>query len=300
MAYDIVILTEDRYENPEGKDWYTLQLLLEDEMLKHALQQTGLKVGKVSWSNPDFDWHSTQAVLFKSTWDYFDRYDEFSTWLNQVKQHAVVINPIDIIEWNLNKKYLIDLQNKGVRIVESAIIEQGKSVALESYFEQFGVSNIIVKPLVSGAARNTFKVSQDNLQEIQDQFDQLILDEGYMVQPFQKNIMGQGEISLMIMGGQFTHAVQKIAKAGDFRVQDDHGGTVHPYFASAEEKAFAEQAIAACDPMPLYARVDVVRDNNDQLALMELELIEPEMFFRFEQSATFKLADSIVEFLNNH
>ncbi|WP_395375173.1 RimK family alpha-L-glutamate ligase [Marinicella sp. W31] len=300
MAYDVIILTEDRYENPQKRDWYTLQIMLEEELLKHALQQAGLKTAVVSWSNPDFDWRSTQAILFKSTWDYFHRFDEFSAWLEQVKHHTKAINPIEIIEWNLNKKYLIDLHNKGIRIVDSLVIEQGQQTALEPYFEQFNVSELIVKPLVSGAARHTYKVNASNLTEVQKNFDQLIQAEGFLIQPFQQNVITQGEISLMIMGGEFTHAIQKIAKPGDFRVQDDFGGTVHPYFANAEEIKFAEQAVAACDPMPLYARVDVIRDNNNQLALMELELIEPEVFFRFNQAATFKLADAVVDFLNQN
>ena len=300
MAYDVIILTEDRYENPQKRDWYTLQLLLEDELLKHALERAGMRTAIVSWSNPEFDWHSTQAILFKSTWDYFDRFETFSAWLNQVKQHTIAINPIEIIEWNLNKKYLLDLNNKGIRIVDSLILKQGQQTPLKPYFQQFNTSELIIKPLVSGAARNTFKVNVSNLTEVQGEFDQLILKEGFLIQPFQKNIMTQGEISLMIMGGEFTHAVQKTAKAGDFRVQDDFGGTVQPYFASPEEIAFAEQAIAACDPMPLYARVDVIRNNKQQLALMELELIEPEMFFRFNQTATYKLADAVANFLNQN
>jgi len=298
MTYDVVVLTEDRYENPQKRDWYTLQLMLEDELLKHALQQKGLKTTLVSWSNPDFDWHSTRAVMFKSTWDYFHRFDEFSNWLEQIKQHVIAINAIETIEWNMNKKYLIDLQEKGVHIVDSVVVETGQQTALESYFQQFNVSEFIVKPLVSGAARHTYRVNQANLAEVQSRFDALIQNEGFLIQPFQQNVLDQGELSLMVMGGTFTHAVQKIAKPGDFRVQDDFGGTVHTYFASEAEKAFAEQAVAACDPMPLYARVDVIRDNRNALALMELELIEPEMFFRFNQAATFRLADAVVNYLH--
>lgn len=297
MKYDIAILTCDQLENPDSLNWHTLQSLYEDEMLIHALQQTQLKVCRVSWSNPNFDWHNTRAVLFKSTWDYYYQFKQFSAWLGQIKQHTIMINPVEIIEWNLNKKYLIDLENKGIRIVDSIIIEQGKNVALDSFFQQFNTSDFVVKPLISGSARHTFKVTHNNITNTQLQFNQLIQHEGFIAQPFQQSIMSHGEISLMVIDGQFTHAVLKKSRAGDFRVQDEHGGTVHPYFASAEEIKFAEQTIAACNPKPMYARVDLIRNNKDQLVLMELELIEPELFFRFEQSATFKLADSVFKFL---
>ena len=97
----------------------------------------------------------------------------------------------------------------------------------------------------------------------------------------------------MVMGGQFTHAVLKIAKPGDFRVQDDFGGTVHEYQPTLEEIAFAEKAVAACDPQPYYARVDIIRDNNNELAVIEMELIEPELWFRLKPAAAEVLVEAI-------
>ena len=103
----------------------------------------------------------------------------------------------------------------------------------------------------------------------------------------------RGEVSLMIMGGKFTHGVLKIAKLGDFRVQDDFGGSVQDYKPTTEEIDFAEKTIQACDPPPSYARVDIIRDNNDKLALIELELIEPELWFRLQPKAAQMLAEAI-------
>ena len=116
-----------------------------------------------------------------------------------------------------------------------------------------------------------------------------------MVQPFQENIIKTGELSLIVMGGKYTHAVRKVAKQGDFRVQDDHGGVVLGYTPTEEEIQFAEKAVAACNERPLYARVDMIRDNANKLAIMELELIEPELFFRFYKPAADRLADVIAQ-----
>lgn len=291
MLYDVVILTEDRYLSDCEHNWYNLQVLLEDELVKDALQQQGLKVARLSWSDPDFDWRLTRSAIFRTTWDYFDRFDEFKPWLDKVQQQTLLLNPAQTLLWNLNKRYLLDLQAKGINIVETHLLEQSDN--LVEKMQQIACEQAIVKPLISGCARNTFKLDLQQAAGMQQQFEQLARQEGYMLQPFQHNICTEGELSLMVMGGKVTHAVQKVAKQGDFRVQDDHGGMVYPYRANAEEVAFAEAAIAACEPVPLYGRVDIVRDNNGKLAIMELELIEPELFFRFHRPATFKLAEAV-------
>jgi glutathione synthase/RimK-type ligase-like ATP-grasp enzyme len=118
-----------------------------------------------------------------------------------------------------------------------------------------------------------------------------------LIQPFQRDVLEGGELSLIVIGGRCTHAVRKRARPGDFRVQDDHGGTVHPHPATPEEIAFAESAVACCPSPPAYARVDAVRDAAGQLRVMELELIEPELFFRFHEPAARALADAIAKTL---
>ena len=114
-----------------------------------------------------------------------------------------------------------------------------------------------------------------------------------MLQPFQYDIINKGEVAFMLMNGIFTHAVLKKSKPGDFRVQDDFGGTLHDYTPTSEEIAFAEKAVAACSEKPLYARVDIINDNNGQLAVMELEIIEPELWFRRNPLSANFLASAI-------
>ena len=119
-----------------------------------------------------------------------------------------------------------------------------------------------------------------------------------ILQPFQHNIVVKGEISLIVINGKFTHAVLKIAKKGDFRVQDDFGGSVHNYTPTLLEINFAEKAVEACDELPIYARVDVFTDNNNNLALAELELIEPELWFRNNPRAADELAKGVLQLIN--
>ncbi len=116
-----------------------------------------------------------------------------------------------------------------------------------------------------------------------------------MLQEFQGNVITQGEMAFMLFDGKYSHAVLKRAKAGDFRVHEDHGGSVHWHMASEDEIVFANKVISVCDPLPAYARVDAIRDNNGNLCVSELELIEPELWFRFFPQAAELFADALMK-----
>ncbi|WP_299716251.1 hypothetical protein [uncultured Tenacibaculum sp.] len=295
--FDIVILSERRYVNPVKVDDYVKNLLLEDDLVKKALEKEGLKVTRLSWDDPDFNWSDTTYILFRTTWDYFDRFTEFSAWLKKVSQQTKLINSEAIIRWNLDKHYLLDLQNKGVHICESYFVEKGETASLQEIATKYNLENFVLKPCISGGGRHTYKITSETIAAHEITFKKLIAEEAYIVQPFQKNIVEKGEISLIIINGEFTHAVLKIAKPGDFRVQDDFGGTVHNYTPTSEEIAFAEKAIKACNELPLYARVDIFTDNDNKLAIAELELIEPELWFRNHPEAAIKLSQPIKQLI---
>ena len=124
-------------------------------------------------------------------------------------------------------------------------------------------------------------------------FQELIAEEAMMLQEFQKNIVSEGEISMMVFNGAFTHAVLKTAKPGDFRVQDDFGGTVQKYTPNQEQIVFAQSIVKAAPELPVYARVDIFRDNEGNWALAELEIFEPELWFRLDPTAANTLAKTI-------
>lgn len=297
--FDVALLTDARYENPppEKIDWYVGHILEEDGYVQKALEGHGLSSVRVDWARHDFDWSSVRCAVFRTTWDYFFRFDEFSAWLDRAATQTRLINPVEQIRWNMDKHYLADIAGRGVRTVTTHFIEQGTSVSVPEVLEELGWDEAVLKPCVSGAARHTYRVNRENGAQRDGLLAELLAEESMMLQPFQQEIVDFGELTLVVLGGQCTHAVRKIAKAGDFRVQDDHGGTVHPHEASPEEIEFATRAAAACEPLPAYARVDVVRDNDGQLAVMELELVEPELFLRFAPPAAEVLADHLASLL---
>lgn len=295
--YDVVLLTESRYLRPTKVDWYVQNILTEDEMATNALRSKGLRVHRVDWADPDFDWTSTSSALFRTTWDYFHRFGEFSQWLNKVENLTQLINPAKQVKWNLDKHYLLDLNKSGVHIPQSLFLEVGYEHGLEEAYKQCGWDQAILKPAISGAARHTYVINAESIHQYRDVFDNLIRKEALMLQPFLHNVVSHGEIAFMLFGGKFSHAILKKAKDGDFRVQDDFGGTVHDYKPTQQEIEFAEQVISVVSPIPVYARLDVVFDNQNQLTVSELELIEPELWFRnFPESANM-LAEQVVKML---
>jgi len=297
LDLDVVILTDGRYEDPPDPDWYAKQVLLEDGLVRDALERRGLRTARLDWARRDFDWSRTRSVLFRTTWDYFHRIDDFRDWLDRVSAQTRLINPESLIRWNLDKRYLDDLADRGVRVVPSHFIEPGSEETLRATLDRVGWPEAVLKPVVSGAARETYRITAENAADHEETFRRLVAAETMMLQPFQRAILADGELSLTVIGGRLTHAVRKVARPGDFRVQDDHGGRVHSHVPRADEIAFAEAVVAACEPRPLYARVDAVRQDGGGLAVMELELIEPELFFRLNPAAADTLAGEVATVL---
>lgn len=293
MNFDVVILTEHKYIDPVKTDWYIEQAMLEDQLVLEALEALGLKVVIKDWADSDFDWATTKTILFRSTWDYFHRFDEFEPWLKRVSQLTTLINPADQILWNMDKHYLQDLKEKGIPIVESHFIKRGSTESLAEIHQKLGWTETVIKPTISGAARHTYRLNPANYVAHEEILADLIANEDFILQPFQKNVLTKGEVSHVMMHGRYSHSILKLAKEGDYRVQDDFGGSIQLYTASKEEVRFAQKAISVCLPLPLYARVDVIWDNNNELALIELELIEPELWFRKNDQAAVLLANAI-------
>lgn len=289
---DIVILTDRRYIGPPTNT-YESNIHQEEGLLMAALAELGLSSVRVDWADPHFSWPSCRVAILRSTWDYFERIDEFTRWLKQAETQTKIINPSLLQWWNLDKHYLADLQAKGIPVPPTLYFARGVAPSLAKTMLSQGWGEVVLKPAVSGAARETYRISASAAEAQEENFTRLVAQEAMLLQPFIPSVLTAGEVSLIVVGGRCTHAVRKVAKPGDFRVQDDHGGTVHLHLPAPDERAFAERAVAACPILPLYARVDLVRGEQAELLLMELELIEPELFLRFHPPAATALAHAI-------
>ena len=293
-APDLVVLTEPRYLALDESDPYQRQIRLEENLVIDALAARGLRVARWAWSDPAANWAGVGGALFRSTWDYVEHFPAFMRWLDRAATQTRLFNPAPLIRWNVDKHYLQALAAAGVAGVPTHFVERGATTTLRAVMDAHGWETAVFKPVVSAGARLTYRVERAGVDVHDARFAACVAAEAMMVQRFEPAIVQSGELSLMVIDGRVTHAVRKCARAGDFRVQDDHGGTVHPHRASADECAFARAAVAACPSLPLYARVDMVRRADGTLHLMELELVEPELFFRHHPPAAVALAEAVI------
>tara|TARA_B100002052_G_scaffold187884_1_gene171257 strand:+ start:983 stop:1873 length:891 start_codon:yes stop_codon:yes gene_type:complete len=290
---DVAILTEKRYLDPKEKNWYTDNIVTEENLIKDELKKLNINAQRVAWDK-NGSLINCKCVLFRTTWNYFDKIDSFLSFLKKINSKAILINPYDQIIWNLNKKYLVELSKNGINIPPTEIIKRGDgSVSLTDICCRNRWGDVVIKPCVSAAAWNTHYIPQKETSNFEDVFSRLVRTQDMIVQEFQKTIKTFGEISLVMIGGGYTHAVIKNAKKGDFRVQDDFGGSVKKHAATKEQIKFAVNVLGALDFNPLYARVDLILDNHNNLALSELELIEPELWFRLNSGSALRLATEI-------
>lgn len=277
--------------------YHVINVQNEDDTLIDFLKSKGLNITKEIWNDEKVDWENYDLAIIKSPWDYFDLIEDFYAWLAQLESKNVrLLNPIDIVKWNADKHYLNDIQKAGLRITPSIFLTKGDKINLNEYFEKFKTEKIIVKPVVSGGSKNTFKVTAANADEINEKLKSLIEIEDFIIQPFLTEIEEEGELSFLFFNGKFSHALLKKAAKGDFRVQATFGGTVHPQNPNQElietVQKYVDQFAKGC----LYARVDgaIV---NDEFVLMELELIEPFLFLETGEKALENYYEALIRLI---
>jgi len=297
--FDITLLTSREFLVAENGDEFAETILEEDRLLSSALEKRGLKVTRTYWDNPEFYWAETKCVVFRTPWDYFNRYDEFAPWLERTGKVTKFINPIDVINWNIDKHYMLELEKAGVNIPATVFIEPGDTRKLNEITKELNWEEFILKPAISGGAWHTYRISKDNIAEHEEIYKELIQDRSMLVQEYQKSILTEGEVSYIVIGGEFTHAILKKGKADDFRIQESFGGTIHEYTPTPEEIEFAQSVVRASKPGIIYARVDVMRDNNGKLSLGELEVFEPALWLRKHPQAAELFAEIVAGILQD-
>ncbi len=257
----------------------------EDALLSKLLQELGISHQLLAWSDPDIDWSQFTHVLIKSTWDYFDYYPEFLAWLDKLEALGTsVLNPVATLRWNSSKNYLLELKAKGYPCVAGQILPKGTVISLEELHDAIQADTLVVKPLVSGGAKNTLKISRGAGKEMEQKIASLLQEEDFLVQPYIPEIVAVGEYSLIFFNAEFSHAVLKSPAVDDFRVQHYFGGTIQEIQPDSSMLASAQALVDTFAKDSLYARVDGV-EIDGLFHLMELELIEPYLFLGLSEKA---------------
>jgi glutathione synthase/RimK-type ligase-like ATP-grasp enzyme len=258
-----------------------------------ALEAVGIEVEPRSWTQLG-DLGGVDAVLPLVAWGYHLRLAEWQALLDRmaVPGAPLMLNPPALLRWSSDKSYLAELAAAGIATVASQTVEALDDAALAKARATFG-DQLVVKPLVSAAADDTFRLSGD------DPIPSSVHGKRMLVQPFMPSIAKSGEYSLMLFGGQFSHCIVKRPKAGDFRVQPHLGGSETPCPPPTGAVALAQAALAAAPAAATYARVDMIEAEDRSLQIMELELIEPALWLQHAPDQGMAFAQAIASAIAN-
>jgi glutathione synthase/RimK-type ligase-like ATP-grasp enzyme len=262
-----------------------------DDALAHEpFRELGWGVEEISWRRGEVDWDEYEAVVLRSPWDYQRDPDRFFSVLDTIERsRARMINPLELVRWNLRKTYLFDLEARGVPIVPSAHGSELDRRSLGGLFERFAVEEIVVKPVIGANADDTFRIARRDAAAAARALA-AFGGRDYLAQPFVQSVVGEGEHSLFYFAGEYSHAIRKVPKRGDFRVQEEHGAEIIPVTAPGELVELGQRAVRAVTPAPLYARADVLRLHQNGYGVIELELIEPALYLRCDPGAPGRFA----------
>jgi glutathione synthase/RimK-type ligase-like ATP-grasp enzyme len=269
--------------------------VFDDDLAIEPLRKLGWEVSTIPW-RADIDWNEFATVIIRTTWDYQDSPAEFLQVLQKIDEsNARLENSLRTVEWNLSKEYLRDLESKGVKIVPTIWGEETPTENnFDSWLNHFQTDEIIIKPIISATAQDTFR-----LKKFDQNLSEVFNSRKYLVQPFMPKIISEGEFSLFYFGGNYSHTILKTPKTEDFRVQEEHGGIIMAVSPSKNLLRTAEHVFSFIEPVPLYARIDFVRDEQDDFCLMELELIEPALYLRMDKRAPQFFAETVDKWLKD-
>jgi glutathione synthase/RimK-type ligase-like ATP-grasp enzyme len=269
--------------------------VIDDELVDAPLHALGWTVEAVPWRTPGAAWHRFDAIVIRSPWDYQDDPDAFLDVLEQIERSgAPLFNPLDLVRWNLRKTYLRDLAARGIPVVPTIWRDRLSAGDLVSLFAEIGTDEAVVKPVVSANADGAFRLTRQSAAHRALEIEAYYADRPLMAQPFVQAVTDEGEFSLFYFNGEYSHAVLKTPKADDFRVQEEHGGLIQPIDPGHVLRMLGEDVLDALGSRPLYARVDFVRQNRrEAFWLMELELIEPALYFRMDPDAPARFARAL-------
>jgi glutathione synthase/RimK-type ligase-like ATP-grasp enzyme len=260
----------------------------------HALAECGIATSHELWFDVAVDWRAYDCVCLFECWGYHHRIDEFLRWIDAVAAMGVRIdNSPAAVRWNVHKGYLRSLAQHGVRVPRTVVLRRHASTErVRAAFDTMsGHSSVVLKPAVSASGERTMKLPAGDTRSV-DRASTMVRDGDVLIQEFIEEIQ-MGEISLVFFSGDFSHAVMKRPADGEFRVQSEYGGTVESITPAPEIVVAAHRALSAVPAAPMYARVDGVLGASG-FTLMELELIDPELFLDTSPTAPVRFAQAIL------
>lgn len=277
--------------------------------LEAALRAVGATVTIADWDDPAADWSRFDFAVLRSTWDYTARLDEFLDWAARAARTTQLINPLAVVRWNTDKHYLAELSRAGIATVPGVFFEPDEAVTpvLDDFLAQLGAdaAEFVVKPCVGAGSRDAQRYGREERDAALAHAGRLLDGRrSVLLQPYLRSVDEYGETALIFFGGEFSHAIRKgpLLRRGNGPVRalfaTEH---ITPRTPDAAERALAQAALAALPftPPPAYARIDLIRDDDDAPRVLELELTEPSLFFAHDDGAADRFAAVLMRAARN-
>ncbi|MFN8038901.1 MAG: hypothetical protein U0Q07_06790 [Acidimicrobiales bacterium] len=268
-----------------------------DAALVAALAEVGLEARWAVWDDDEVDWTGFALAVVRSTWDYTARLDEFLAWVARAGAATELWNPPALLRWNSHKGYLLELAQRGVPVVPMVLVRAWEACPdLGRLVQANGWDAFVVKPAVDVGGFGASRWGPADLAAATTELDRLHAGGDVLVQRFVPEVLEAGETSVVFLGGRFSHAVRKQPSPGEFRVQAHHGGHETPVPALPDEIRLGRQVLGALELPTLYARVDCVAVDGAPV-LMELEVLEPDLFCDLDELAPARFAAAVAAHL---
>jgi glutathione synthase/RimK-type ligase-like ATP-grasp enzyme len=257
------------------------------------MAELGWEVEMLPWRR-DVDWNDYDLVYICTPWDYQHDVEAFLGVLEAIERSSArLVNSLDLVRWNLEKTYLRELEMRGADIVPSIFFDRFDAHRIAKCFSAHNTGRIVVKPVVGANSDHIFVLTEPLLDDVVDELEQTFERRPFFVQPFVDSVQSEGEYSLFFFGGDYSHAILKRPRPGDFRTQEEHGADILSIEAPPELIAMARSVLGVVNPQPVYVRADFVRDTGARFRLMELELIEPSLYFRTDPGSASRFAKAL-------
>ncbi|WDV46331.1 hypothetical protein PV797_01220 [Clostridiaceae bacterium M8S5] len=286
---EVVILVSQKYALAPHND---------DLTLKEALEERGYMTDIVAWDDTTYDFNTIKLAIIRSCWDYDDRVSEFFDAMKKISESTILINDYKTILNNSNKYYLEGLNDKGISIIPTYYISKLDDV--ETAVKGIDAEKIIIKPVISASGKNTFRVKRQDINEIRRLVDEILKEKHAMLQPYIETIESKGEKSTIVVDGKIVYAVDKKPAKGGYLVHNHMGGSYNESDITSLDIRFIDGIIRTMEKTPTYMRVDYLFDEAGEPMLLELELIEPNLYLSKSKKSLDILVDSMVKILKSN
>jgi hypothetical protein len=256
-----------------------------------ALAVRGMCAEVAVWDDPEVEWERYPVVVTHSTWDWVGRCDEFSGWLRARQARSQLANPARLLDWSADKAYLGELASRGVAVPAGMRVGRGGEVDAGALRARLGSGPLVVKPSVGGGGHRVWRCADAD--EAVGVARTSLAGEPVLVQAFEPSVVTDGEYSAVFIDGRLSHVVRKRPRDGDFRVHRRYGASRELVGHQLWIDSYGRRLLSLLSDVPLYARIDFLLPQPGCPVLMELEMLEPDLYLRDDAGAAGRLAEAL-------